>query len=73
MNRQFKKNTELLNNFHGYKFLEYINSYIYNQFSEIDQHIKQYLSNEKSKKTDIIDYSQLYIIKNKNDIIEMLI
>ena len=47
-------------------------SYIYNQLSEIDKNIIQYLSNEKSKKTDIINDYQLYIIQNKNDFIEKL-
>ena len=34
-----KNTTELLDNFHGYKFLEYIYLYIYNQLSEIDKNI----------------------------------
>lgn len=34
--------------------------------------IIQYLSNEKSKKTDIINDYKLYIIQNKNGFIEKL-
>ena len=65
-----KNTTELLDNFHGYKFLEYIYLYIYNQLSEIDKQIKQYMSYEKSKNS--ADY-QLFISENRNNIIEKLI
>ena len=65
-----KNTTELLDNFHGYKFLEYIYLYIYNQLSEIDKQIKQYMSYEKSKNS--VDY-QLFISENRNNIIEKLI
>ena len=69
-----KNITELLDNFHGYKYLEYIYLYIYNQLFEIDKKIKQDLLNEKFKKNDKIeDYHQLYIIQNRNNIIEKLI
>ena len=69
-----KNITELLDNFHGYKYLEYIYLYIYNQLFEIDKKIKQDLLNEKFKKNDkIADYHQLYIIQNRNNIIEKLI
>ena len=67
-----KNTTELLDNFQGYRFLEYTYLYIYNQLSEIDQNIKKYLSNKKSK-TNTNDEYQLYIIENKNNIIEKLI
>ena len=65
-----KNTTELLDNFHGYKFLEYIYLYIYNQLLEIDKKIRQYMSYEKSKNSD--DY-QLFISENRNNIIEKLI
>ena len=68
-----KNITELLDNFHGYKYLEYIYLYIYNQLFEIDKKIKQDLLNEKFKKNDKIEDYQLYIIKNRNNIIEKLI
>ncbi len=67
-----KNTTELLDNFHGYKFLEYIYLYIYNQLSEIDKNIQQYLLNENSKKTGKFDEYQLYIIQNRNNIINNL-
>ena len=50
-----KNITELLDNFHGYKYLEYIYLYIYNQLFEIDKKIKQDLLNEKFKKNDKIE------------------
>jgi preprotein translocase subunit SecA len=68
-----KNITELLDNFHGYKYLEYIYLYIYNQLFEIDKKIKQDLLNEKFKKNDKIEDYQLYIIQNRNNIIEKLI
>ena len=67
-----KNTTELLDNFHGYKFLEYIYLYIYNQLSKIDKNIQQYFSNENSKNTGKFDEYQLYIIKNRNNIINNL-
>ena len=68
-----KNTTELLDNFQGYKFLEYVYLFIYNQLSEIDQKIKQYFLSEKSKSTNKIDDYELYIINNKNNIINKLI
>ena len=59
LNNLKNNTTELLDNFHGYKFLEYINSYLYNKLSEIDKNIKQYLLNKNQKKTDIINDYQL--------------
>ena len=63
-----KNTTELLDNFHGYKFLEYIYLYIYNQLLEIDKNIKQKLLNENQ-----IENYQLFIFNNRNNIIEHLI
>ena len=63
-----KNTTELLDNFHGYKFLEYIYLYIYNQLQEINKNIKQKLLIENQ-----IENYQLFIIKNRNNIIEKLI
>ena len=60
-----RNTTELLDNFHGYKYLEYIYLYIYNKLSEIDNEINQYILDESSK--------ELYIIENKHKIIEKLI
>ena len=67
-----KNITELLDDFHGYKFLEYIYLYIYYKLSEIDKEIKQYLKIENSN--GIIENSyQLFILNNKNNIINKLI
>ena len=63
-----KNTTELLDNFHGYKFLEYIYLYIYNQLQEIDKNIKQKLLIENQ-----IQNYQLFIFNNRNNIIEHLI
>ena len=63
-----KNTTELLDNFHGYKFLEYIYLYIYNQLLEIDKNIKQKLLIENQ-----IENYQLFIFNNRNNIIEHLI
>lgn len=60
-----KNTTELLDNFHGYKFLEYVYLYIYNKLLEIDKEINQYISNESLK--------EKYVIENKNNIIKKLI
>ena len=66
-----KNTTELLDNFHGYKFLEYIYLYIYHKLMEIEQEIKQYFLNEKQLKNN--DDYKLYIVKNRNTIIQKLI
>ena len=63
-----KNTTELLDNFHGYKFLEYIYLYIYNQLLEIDKNIKQKLLIENQ-----IENYQLFIFNNRNNIIKHLI
>ena len=63
-----KNTTELLDNFHGYKFLEYIYLYIYSQLQEIDKNIRQKLLNE-----NLIENYQLFIFNNRNNIIEYLI
>ena len=65
-----KNTTELLDNFHGYKFLEYIYLYIYNKLMEIEQEIKQKCLNKKLKNYD--DYKS-YIFKNRDEIIEKLV
>ena len=63
-----KNTTELLDNFHGYKFLEYIYLYIYSQLQNIDKNIRQKLLNE-----NLIENYQLFIFNNRNNIIEYLI
>ena len=63
-----KNTTELLDNFHGYKFLEYIYLYIYSQLQEIEKNIRQKLLNE-----NLIENYQLFIFNNRNNIIEYLI
>ena len=60
-----KNITELLDNFHGYKFLEYIYLYIYDKLNEIDNEIKNNFSDN--------DEYLLDIAKNKNKIIEKLL
>ena len=60
-----KNTTELLDNFHGYKFLEYIYLYIYLKLTEIDKEIKQNIN--------VKDNYQSFIFNNKKNIIEKLI
>lgn len=68
-----KNTTELLDNFHGYKFLEYIYLYIYLKLSEIDKNIKENLLKEKLNNNEGIDNYELFISNNKKNIIEKLI
>ena len=67
-----KNITELLDDFHGYKFLEYIYLYIFLKLSEIDKEIKNFLKKGKSNNNEENSY-QLYIFNNKKKIIEKLI
>ena len=67
-----KNITELLDDFHGYKFLEYIYLYIFYKLSEIDKEIKDYLKKENSNDINENGY-QLFILNNKNKIIKKLI
>ena len=67
-----KNITELLDDFHGYKFLEYIYLYIFYKLSEIDKEFKEYLKLDNSN--GIIENSyQLFILNNKKNIIKKLI
>ena len=58
--------TELLDNFHGYKFLEYIYLFIYNELVKIDKEIWKEVKNDDIK-------HEIAILATKNKIIERLI
>jgi len=68
-----KNITELLDDFHGYKFLEYVYLYIFSKLSEIDKNIKGNLQNKNYNNIQEIDNYQSFIFNNKNKIIEKLI
>ena len=61
-----KNITELLDNFHGYKFLEYVYLFIYNELVELDKEIWKEVSYVQFKH-DIGTFS------NKNYIVEILL
>ena len=44
-----KNITELLDNFHGYKFLEYIYLFIYNELKKLDNEMRKEFKNEEEK------------------------
>lgn len=67
-----KNTTELLDDFHGYKFLEYIYLYIFLKLSEIDKELKENLKKGKFNHIEENNY-QLFIFNNKKQIIEKLI
>ena len=60
-----KNITELLDNFHGYKFLEYIYLFIYKQLVKIDEDIK------KEVQYDEIKYEISVLVKKKQIIEEL--
>ena len=68
-----KNITELLDDFHGYKFLEYVYLYIFSKLSEIDKNIKLNFKNQNYNNIQEIDNYQSFIFNNKNNIIEKLI
>ena len=68
-----KNITELLDDFHGYKFLEYVYLYIFSELSEIDKNIKLNFKNQNYNNIQEIDNYQSFIFNNKNNIIEKLI
>ena len=61
-----KNITELLDNFHGYKFLEYIYLFIYNELVKLDKKIWEEVSFHEVK-------HELYVLAKKKDIIDELI
>ena len=67
-----KNITELLDDFHGYKFLEYIYLFIFLKLKEIDKELKKYIKKGKSNNIEENNY-QSFILNNKNQIIEKLI
>lgn len=68
-----KNITELLDDFHGYKFLEYVYLYIFSKLSDIDKNIKLNFKNQNYNNIQEIDNYQSFIFNNKNNIIEKLI
>ena len=61
-----KNITELLDNFHGYKFLEYVYFYIYNELIELDKEIW--------KEVDYVEFKHdIGVLSMKNQIIEILL
>ena len=61
-----KNITELLDNFHGYKFLEYVYLFIYKELVKIDQDIMNQVQHDEIK-------YEISIISNKKKIISELI
>lgn len=61
-----KNITELLDNFHGYKFLEYIYLFIYREIKQLDERIKKDTNYEKYK-------HDLVILNCKDQIINYLL
>ena len=61
-----KNITELLDNFHGYKFLEYIYLFIYNEIKKLDQQIWANTYNDKFK-------HDICVFTTKSQIIEALL
>ena len=59
-----KNITELLDDFHGYKFLEYIYLYIFNELKEMDKKFRE------TKKND--EYFNTTMLMNKDVIVEAL-
>ena len=60
-----KNITELLDNFHGYKFLEYIYLFIYNELKKLDNEIRKKIGNDKMK-------YELSILSSKKEIIDVI-
>ena len=62
-----KNITELLDNFHGYKFLEYIYLFIYNELKKLDNEMRKEFKNEEEKyKISILTTKKAIIDKEKN-------
>ena len=61
-----KNITELLDNFHGYKFLEYVYLFIYNELVKLDKKIWEEVSFDEIK-------HELYVLAQKKIIIDELI
>jgi preprotein translocase subunit SecA len=61
-----KNITELLDNFHGYKFLEYVYLFIYKEIVKLDEQIRKKVEYDEIK-------HELYVLTKKKDIVEELI
>ena len=61
-----KNITELLDNFHGYKFLEYIYLFIYNELVKIDKKIWKEVNYNEIK-------HELYVLAKKKNIVDELV